>query len=461
MSARGRIFLLDDDDLIVSMLDRALTREGYQVQAETDPAGVLDKIRAFVPDAVLLDIKLPGANGIDLLQEILAGGFARRVIMLTSDDSAETAVRAMKLGAVDYLTKPFNLDEVKITLAHVLETEALQREVDYLRRISSELVERPFIGCSPAIEELKLQATKLAQADVPVILIHGESGTGKEVLARYIHRLRHGDRSVRVPFIGINCAALPEPLIESELFGHEAGSFTDAKSDKQGVFEMAHGGSILLDEIGEMQALLQTKLLRVLEEKVIRRVGGRHEIKVNAAIFATTNRDLEVAVAQGEFRQDLYYRVIAFALEIPPLRDRKEDIPLLTDFFLEQITGAYKRRKRPEFTPEALEHLRAYRWPGNIRELRNMIERIVVLESGEKIGPDDLPREILDRDATDAQGEPVGISIPKEGLSLERVERDLIVQALSMADGNRAKAARLLDVTYDSLRYQIKKFGLD
>jgi len=461
MSASGRIFLLDDDELIASMLDRSLSREGYRVRAETDPSGVLAKIREFAPDVVLLDIKLPGANGIDLLQEILAQGLARRVVMLTSDDSAETAVRAMKLGAVDYLTKPFNLDEVKIALAHVLETEALQREVDYLRRISSELVDRPLIGCSPAIEDLKCQAAKLAQADVAVILIQGESGTGKEVFARYIHRLRHGERASTVPFIGVNCAALPEPLIESELFGHEKGSFTDAKSDKPGVFEMARGGSILLDEIGEMKPSLQSKLLRVLEEKVIRRVGGRHEIKVDAAIFATTNRDLEAAVEQREFRQDLYYRVNAFALQIPPLRERKDDIPSLIDFFLEQIAHKYSRKVRAEFTPEALEHLHAYDWPGNVRELKNTIERIVVLTSDEKILPEHLPGEIVERNAADSKDESVGIAIPDGGLSLERVERNLIVQALSMAGGNRAQAARLLDVTYDSLRYQIKKFGLD
>jgi DNA-binding NtrC family response regulator len=368
----------------------------------------------------------------------------------------------MKLGAVDYLTKPFNLEEVKIALAHVLETEALQREVDYLRRISSELIERPFIGESKATEELRRQAAKLAPAEVPVILIHGESGTGKEVLARYIHSLRHGERSASVPFIGINCAALPEPLIESELFGHEAGAFTDARTDKQGVFEMAHGGSILLDEIGEMKASLQSKLLRVLEEKVTRRVGGRHEIKVDAAIFATTNRDLEAAVEQGEFRQDLYYRVNAFALQIPPLRERKGDIPLLTDFFLEQIAHRYNRKVRPEFTPEALEHLCAYDWPGNIRELKNTIERIVVLEVGEKIRPEQLPREILDGDGAETTADQAPrISIPAGGLSLERVERELILEALSMSGGNRAEAARLLDLTYDTLRYQIKKLGLD
>jgi len=234
---KARIFLLDDDELIVSMLARALKREGYEVQAETDPRGVTDKVRAFAPDAVLLDIKLPGKSGLDLLKEWIENGVARQIVMLTSDDSAETAVTAMKLGAADYLTKPFDLDEVKVVIKSAVEKGALKEEVDYLRKISAELTQREIIGESAAIKDLKEKAAKLAEARVPTIMLTGESGTGKEVFARYIHNLMHGDNSGSYsPFVGINCAALPETLIESELFGHEKGSFTDAKTDKKGVF---------------------------------------------------------------------------------------------------------------------------------------------------------------------------------------------------------------------------------
>jgi DNA-binding NtrC family response regulator len=455
VKTKGRVFLLDDDELITSMLARALTRVGYRVQAETDPHGALDKIRSFAPEVVLLDIKLPGASGLDLLQEIVSQSIARQVVMLTSDDSAETAVTAMKLGAADYLTKPFDLEEVKIVVENVIEKGALRREVDYLRRVSSELIDRPFVGDSTGIEELKQQAVKLARAGVAVILIAGESGTGKEVLARYIHRARHGDDSISTPFIGINCAALPETLIESELFGHEKGAFTDAKTDKKGVFEMAYGGSILLDEIGEMKPSLQSKLLRVLEERVIRRVGGRREIAVDATVFATTNRNLEEAVGKGEFRQDLYYRLNAFSMQIPPLRERPDDIPVLARYFLGQFSSTLDG-----FAPEAMSLLRSHAWPGNVRELRNVIERITVLESGETVLPEHLPRAILKQDEAPATTGAAGFTLPATGISLDELERNLIAQALELSGGNKTEAAKLLDLTYDSLRYQIKKFGL-
>jgi DNA-binding NtrC family response regulator len=455
VKTKGRVFLLDDDELIVSMLTRALRREGYQVQAETDPHGVLDKVRAFAPEIVLLDIKLPGASGLDLLRDIVDQSIARQVVMLTSDDSAETAVTAMKLGAADYLTKPFDLEEVKIVVGNVIEKGALRREVDYLRRVSSELIDRPFVGESAVIEKLKQQAVKLARAEVTLFLIVGESGTGKEVLARYIHRMRHGEDSISTPFIGINCAALPETLIESELFGHVKGAFTDAKTDKKGVCEMAYGGSILLDEIGEMKPSLQSKLLRVLEERVIRRVGGRREIAVDATVFATTNKNLEKAVGTGEFRQDLYYRLNAFPLLIPPLRERPDDIPVLARHFLGQFASTLGG-----FSSEAMSLLRSYAWPGNVRELRNVVERITVLESGDAVLPEHLPRAILNKDEVPTATGGTGFSLPATGLSLDEVERSLIAQALEMSGGNKTKAAKLLDLTYDTLRYQIKKFGL-
>lgn len=462
MKSKGRIFLLDDDDLIVSMVARALKREGYLVEAESDPGGVVDKIRSFGPDVVLLDIKLPGKSGLEILEELIGQEIVRQVIMLTSDDSAETAVRAMKAGAVDYLTKPFDLDEVKIVVNRVVERGALRREVDYLRRISSELTDKPIVGDSAILEELKEQAAKLAKVGVPVVLLTGESGTGKEVFARFIHHLSHTRESVApAPFIGINCAAIPESLIESELFGHQKGSFTDAKTDKKGIFEMAYGGSILLDEIGEMKLSLQSKLLRVLEERQIRRVGGTRDIRVDAMVFATTNRNLEEAVEKGEFRKDLFYRLNAFSLHIPPLCERREDIPALGRYFLEQFSSRYKRMTLKGFSPEAERLLREYDWPGNVRELRNVIERIVVLETGDTILPEHLPRHASQdtkAEGSIAEGE---IRLPDDGISLEKVERQLIAQALKKTNGNKTLAAKLLDMTYDSFRYQIKKFGLE
>jgi len=475
MRAKGRLFLVDDDELIVSMLARALRLAGYEVQAETDPAGVVDRIRAFAPQVVLLDLKLPDASGMDILAELGAGGCGAQVVMLTSDDSAESAVKAMKAGAVDYLTKPFDLEEVKMVVASIMEQWSLRQEVGYLRKISSALNHKDFIGTSAAVHSLKAQAEKLARAGVPAVLITGENGTGKEMLARYVHRLMHqGEAAASAPFIGINCAALPEHLIESELFGHEKGAFTDAKGESQGLFELASGGTVLLDEIGEMKLNLQAKLLRTLEEWKVRRLGGRHDIPIQAAVFATTNRDLEVAVKQGEFRIDLFYRLATFRLHVPPLRERREDVIPLAEHFLATFTAKYGRSQPAAFSGEAQELLAAHDWPGNVRELRNTVERLVVLESGPIILAEHLPREVLDpRPAAMAEAaspsrtpasSPAGqaeFCLPDGGLSLEDLESTLIVQAMARTGRNKVQAAKLLGMTYDSFRYQVKKLGLD
>ena len=462
MKARGKIFLLDDDELIVSMLERALRGDGYDVFAESNPEGVLDKIRSFSPDVVLLDIKLPGRDGIDLLGEIVGQGIPTQVVMLTSDDTAETAVKAMKVGAADYLTKPFNLDEVKIVVASILEKGKLRHEVEFLRKISSDLTDQEIIGKTDVVHKLKERCAKFASAGVPMILITGESGTGKEVFARHIHQRMHPPESgAFAPFLGINCAALPEQLIESELFGHEKGAFTDAKAEKKGIFEMANGGSILLDEIGEMRLDLQAKLLRVLEERKVRRIGGRQDIPIDTTVFVTTNRNLEEGVEKGEFRVDLYYRLNAFSIFLPPLRERKGDIPLLARHFLQDYSEKYKKMLLKDISPEAEELLIAYRWPGNIRELRNVIERIVVLENDEIVLPEHLPAEILNLKERVAAKLSPGLTIPDTGLSLEEVEKNLIIQALEKAGNNKTLAAKLLGITYDSLRYQVKKFGLE
>jgi DNA-binding NtrC family response regulator len=465
MTAPARIFLLDDDDLVVAMLARALRSEGYEVQGRTEAAGAVDAIRAFAPDLVLLDVKLPGTSGLEILTELSERAFGAQVVMLSSDASAESAVRAMKMGAVDYLTKPFDLEEVKLVIASNLEKGRLQREVEYLRRISgAALAKREIVGTSAAIRTLRDGAEKLARAAVNMVLITGESGTGKELVARYIHQCMHPNGSSRMaPFIGINCSALPEQLIESELFGHEKGAFTDAHAEKKGVFELAAGGTILLDEIGEMRWDTQAKLLRVLEERTIRRVGGRLDIPISATVFATTNRDLEEAVQKGEFRTDLFYRLATFSLHIPPLRERSEDLLPLARHFLASFAAKYGHHIVTDFSPEAERLLLAYPWPGNVRELRNVMERIVVLGSGDLVLQEQLPKELL-RLRSDGPPPPVpasGVLLPEGGLSLDALERSLIEQALARAGGNKALAAKLLGMTYDSLRYQAKKLGLD
>lgn len=459
MKAKGKLFLIDDDVFIVSMLQKVLKNEGYEVLTQTDAKDIMGKIKSFLPDIILLDINLPDRNGLEILKEIKDKDTAMEVVMLTADDTAETAVRAMKMGASDYVTKPFNMDEVKIVISNILEKKKLKKELEYLRKIGCEPFEREIIGDSPVMKDIMKKIERIAEAGVSTILITGESGTGKELMARYIHRLLYGDCTLgTAPFVGINCAALPESLLESELFGYEKGAFTDAKSDKKGLFEQADGGTLLLDEIGDMRLNLQSKLLRVLEERTVRRIGGKEDIPVEVTVIATTNKNLQEAVSKGEFRMDLFYRLNAFALQIPPLRDRKEDIPLLAYHFLSYFASRYKNNAIKGISPEALELMMSYSWPGNIRELRNVIERIVVLERSEYILPEHLPREILPDGVFKAQGRFI---LPDSGISLEELEKDLIVQALQKAKNNKAVAAKLLNISYESLRYQIKKFNLE
>ncbi|MBW2493121.1 MAG: sigma-54-dependent Fis family transcriptional regulator, partial [Deltaproteobacteria bacterium] len=336
MTINGRLFLLDDDELISSMLERSLKKAGYEVQSETSTDDVINKIAAWYPDLILLDIHLDeDKSGLAILEELKREEIPGQVVMLTADDSAESAITAMKLGAADYLTKPFNMDEVKLVIANIIEKERLREEVDYLRKAKIAEHAAEMIGESPAIAELREKGEKLAKAQVRILLITGESGTGKEVAARYIHNRLHGDRNGEyAPFIAVNCTALPEQLFESELFGHVKGAFTDAKSDKKGMFELANGGTILLDEIGDMQMSLQSKLLRVLEDRSVRRLGGKTDIPIDVTVIVTTNTNLEEAAASEKFRADLFYRLNTFPLHIPPLRERKEDIPLLARHFL-------------------------------------------------------------------------------------------------------------------------------
>lgn len=458
MKKKAKIFLVDDEELIVSMLTRAFKKNGYDVMAGSGPENVVEKIRSYSPDVIMLDINMPEKSGLEILQEIKERDIDTQVVMLTADATVETAVKAMKLGATDYLTKPLNIEEVKIVIDNLVEKGKLKHEVDYLRKVYLETFKKDIIGESAVIKELKEKVEKIAMAGVSSILITGESGTGKELLARCIHSLIFSDSTLQTaPFIPINCTALPETLLESELFGYEKGAFTDAKSDKKGLFELADGGTILLDEIGDMKLGLQSKLLRVLEERTIRRIGGKKEIPIDVTIIATTNKDLSEAVKNGEFRMDLFYRLNTFSLQVLPLRMRTEDILPLARHFLSYFRAEYKKSNPKAFTPEAEEILLSYHWPGNVRELKNLIERIVVLENSELVRVEQLP---LDARRTGCLLNYRCI-LPEEGLSLEELEKDLIMQALQRAGNNKTLAAKLLQISYDSLRYQIKKFHLE
>jgi transcriptional regulator with PAS, ATPase and Fis domain len=319
-----------------------------------------------------------------------------------------------------------------------------------------------FVGLSPAVRELKSKIEKMAEASVSTVLVTGESGTGKELFARYAHRLIREQRSPRFsPFIKLNCAALPETLLESELFGYEKGSFTDAKSDKKGLFELAEGGSILLDEIGDLKQSLQGKLLRVLEERMVRPVGGAEEIPIDTTVIATTNVDLAEAVAKGAFRKDLFYRLNTFNLHVPPLRERKDDILLLTAYYLSHYAQRFKQKTVKRFSREAEDFIKSYSWPGNIRELRNVVERLVVLESEEDIEPRHLPNWLIGQTDSGGQSPDGKFILPEKGISLDELEKDLIQQALERSKNNKAQAAKLLHISYDSLRYQVKKLGME
>jgi DNA-binding NtrC family response regulator len=457
----GRVYLVDDDELILAMLSRTLEREGYEVSADIGGKGLIKKITAWHPDVVLLDINLPGQNGMDTLKILKSDAADIEVIMLTADDTAETAVKAMKIGAWDYLTKPFNMDEVKIVIGNAIKNIKLKKELEYLRKISASFFESEFIGVSKAKKELKEKVERMAKAHVSSILITGESGVGKEVVAHNIHAMMHGTAvSPSVPFIAVNCSALPDTLLESELFGYEKGAFTDARKNKKGLFEVAAGGTLLLDELGEMKLSLQSKLLRVLEERVVRRIGGQEEIPVDVTVIATTNRDLSAAVEKGEFRMDLYYRLNAFSLHVPPLRERREDIPVLAKHFLASFAKEYNKSIEG-FSAEAEDLMIAYKWPGNVRELKNVVRGMVVLQETRVIMPEHLPLEVVGPAIRQERGRQDKFVLPVEGISLDEFEKDLILQALERAEHNKTKAAKLLNISYDSFRYQLKKFGLE
>ena len=464
MSKKGRIFLLDDDELIISMLARSLQKEGYVTHMLSSSERAVEKICAWQPHALLLDVDLgEGLNGLDLLEMLQAENIDFPVVMLTADDSAESAIRALRNGAADYVNKPFNIEEVKIVLEKLLANARLKNEVEYLKKSTTASLGRMFIGESAIIRKLLEDAGKIARAGVQSILITGKSGTGKEVLARNIHYWKFGARKdyESVPYIAINCTALPENLIEGELFGHVKGSFTDAKSDKKGVFELADGGTLLLDEIGDMRPELQGKLLRVLEERTVRRIGGKVDLPIDVTIIAASNRDLKQAVNDGIFREDLYYRLTSFSVELPPLKMRGDDILLLTKHFMQTFASKYAKKPIENIDKNAEALLKEYDWPGNVRELRNVIERCVVMENIAVLTAEYLPLDLGGNNQQFSERRRKFQAIlPDEGISLEAVEKEYIKLALERSNNNMTKAAKLLQVSYDTIRYHIKKYEL-
>ena len=447
---KATILVVDDEALIRWSLAERLKADGYDVlEAETGRAA-LDKLPEGV-DLILLDYRLPDTDGVTVLRKAKEFDQDILVILLTAYASVETAVEAMKLGAYHFANKPFNLDEVSATVERALETTRLRREVRQFRTNAA----RPYnlqsvVGASPAITALRHLVARVAVSPASTVLLTGESGTGKDLVAKVIHYA--SDRSSK-PFMNITCSALPEQLLESELFGHERGAFTDARMQKKGLLETADGGTVFLDEIGEMAPGLQAKLLRFLEEKSFKRVGGSSDIRVDVRIVAATNRDLEKAVEKHQFRTDLFFRLNVLPISMPPLRGHAEDIPLMVEYFIDSFNTEFRKRVLGA-TPAAYTLLQSYGWPGNVRELRNVIERAMLLSDGDRLDARDFSAMAK---AVSAEDE---FELPTTGVDLEQLERGLLVQALRRCHGNQTRAGGLLGLNRDQIRYRIEKFGL-
>jgi two-component system, NtrC family, response regulator AtoC len=451
--SKTKILIIDDEKLVRWSLQQKLSREGYA--AESAPTGEegLHLIREEGYDLVLLDLRLPGMDGVQVLQEIKKIEREIAVIMLTADTGIARAVECVRLGAHNYLCKPFDFDHVKVALEKAREDLKLRREVTRIRRQQRRKFSiENLVGQGAPMRTLREIIGKIGESDAATVLIEGENGTGKELAAQAIH---YGSGRAGQPFMAINCSAIPENLIESELFGHERGAFTDAKTLKKGLFELADGGTVLLDEIGDMQPLLQAKLLRVLESREFHRIGGTQPVTVDVRVIAATNRNLEEAVAHGGFRQDLYYRLKVIALRLPALREQRDDIPVLARHYLQQFAEEYGKPVK-QLTAEAEKVLRAYDWPGNVRELRNVIERLIILENTEEIRPEHLPVEL--RLHTKTGGRSL-IQLPTDGVALVDVERELVRQAMDRAGGRQGQAAELLGLERDALRRRLIKYG--
>ncbi|MGA2624338.1 MAG: sigma-54 dependent transcriptional regulator [Bacteroidota bacterium] len=449
------ILIVDDEKLIRWSLQQELTKAGFSVlSAETTKQG-LSLLKEREPDLMILDQLLPDGTGIDVLREIKSSGVVLPVIMLTAIDRSDIAVQAMKLGAVDYVTKPVNIDELKIVIERELEATRLKRQMaHFLRQQEKSYGFCGMIGSSPQMQKVFDTITRIAQSSGTTVLITGESGTGKELAAKAIHFL--GARRDN-PLITVNFSAMAETIIESELFGHEKGAFTDARNQKKGVFELAHKGTIFLDEIGDVSLKVQVKLLRVLEQKSFQRVGGTSDITVDVRIIAATNRSLESRLAEEKFRADLYYRLNVASVHLPPLRERGEDIVLLAEYFLQEFnTKFHKEFKR--LAEETKELFSGYHWPGNVREMRNVLERAILLWDDDVIQPHHIEFPRLHQPPPPSFDP--GLGAAAGNVSLYELEKQALIQALTKTNQNQSRAAKLLKISRDTLRYKMKKYGL-
>ncbi|MBI5208371.1 MAG: sigma-54-dependent Fis family transcriptional regulator [Elusimicrobia bacterium] len=439
------VLLVDDEDKLRKYLRKEFERQGYKFHDAGERAGAVALLAAERVDVVLLDIVLPGTGGMDILKELRKEHPEAQVIMLTGNATVETAVEAMKMGAYDYLTKPYNLSELMLLVDRAFGESRLRRENEVLRlQLAREGRSRDFVGRDPKLAELRAVVKRVAPTASPV-LITGETGTGKELVARLIHETGgHADG----PFVAVNCSAFQETLLESELFGHERGAFTDAVSQKKGLIEMADGGTLFLDEIGTMAIGMQAKLLRFLDHGEYRRVGGTRVMRATARIVSATNQDLAQAIKGGRFREDLLYRLNVVSVQVPPLRERKGDIALLVEHFVAKGSAAHGRGGR-RLSPAAIERLMAYHWPGNVRELENVIERSMVMAEGDVVGPGDIVM-------------PAGaVPLEPEGgaASLAAVEKAYILEVLARTDGNKTKAAAILGVDVKTLYNKLKGYS--
>jgi DNA-binding NtrC family response regulator len=447
---KSSLLLIDDDDILRRVIEFNLTAAGHQVQSVASGEEGLRLFEKGSFDAVITDITMSGMNGMEVLSKIHSQDRGLPVIMITAYGTIESAVQAMRQGAFDYITKPFNRDELMLTLEKAIRMRRLEKENVELR---AEVTDRyrfdNIIGHSEAIHEVLDMAGRVAASDATV-LITGERGTGKELLAKGIH---FNSSRADGPFVAVNCAAIPDTLIESELFGYVKGAFTGAGRDKEGKFELADSGTILLDEIGDLRIDLQAKILRVLQERTVDRIGGTKPVPVDVRVIASTNMDIEKAIKENRFREDLYDRLNVVALRMPPLRDRKEDIPLLANYFLKK----FNKDSAVSVVEEAWQALLSYGWPGNVRELESVVERASVLRRGNTVTLADLPQKIKGGKGT---VENIILNLPDEGIALDDLEKNLIIKALEKHKGNQTRAAEYLGITRPTLIYRMEKYGL-
>ena len=446
-----RVLIVDDEKNMRWVLGQALSGDGYEVLEAADGAEALNTISDQEPDVMVLDHRMPGKDGMEVLRTVRSKGMQFPIIMLTAHGNVATAVEAMKAGASEYLTKPFDLEELKLAIDKALMYSGLAAEVVRLRSELDRDYDVEGIVASDAGMLSVLETVQKVAPTMATVMIYGESGTGKELIARALHNL--SDRAAK-PFISVSAGALPETLLESELFGFEKGAFTGAVTAKPGRFEMANGGTLFLDEIGDISHATQVKLLRVLQERRFERLGGTRSIDVDVRVIAATNQDLQQLIVDALFREDLFYRLNVVPITLPPLRQRSGDIPLLVAHFLEKYKAGKKR-----INPSAMEALARYQWPGNIRELENTIERIVILSHGDEIEPSDLPGEIQ-AGLSGADRASTGFTLPEDGVDLEEVELDLVRQALDRSGANVPKAAKLLGLTAKTLEARMQRLGL-